>query len=210
MRLAADGQRMVSRESSLGSRARRVFDQMRADLAVIHPCLWLDGSGRHGDPVGWTMLLAPGSQEPASAVSDLCGVAWELADLPVQGGLQPVVRCLIRHQRDSAAVSRDLREGQAPRVEHRSGKSQPFVEGVIRFEVWPLLRDEPQSWRPWHPELAALPDALEVRLRLADQALQQGLRTSEDWERAAHHPERLPRDQIADFQTIIPLRPDAP
>lgn len=210
MRLAADGHRVVSRDSSLGSGARRVFEQLREDLAVVHPCLWLDGSGRPGDPVGWTMLLAPHSQEPSSAVADLCTVAWELADLPVEGGVEPVVRCLIRHQRDSAAVSRDLREGQAPRVGCRSGKPQPFVEGVIRFEVWPLLRDEPQSWRPWHPELAVLPDALEVRLQLADRALWQALRNSEDWERAAHDPGRMPPDQVADFQTIIPLRSDAP
>lgn len=208
MRMGCDSQQAVTRDASVGREARRIFEQMRLDLMAADQRLWHSGSGGMGDPVGWTFLQSAHRQDPAAAVGDLCAVRYELVDLGAGEGDGSVVRGLKRTVADSAAVQQALEMNGDLLPDDAKIRGEALAEGVLHYEVWPLLRDGPEHWCPWHSELAALPDALEVRLRLAGPALQQRLHSSEDWDRAARWPQRLAQGDFRDYQTIIPLGRD--
>lgn len=197
-------QQHASAEVAMEREARRVFEQLHDDLAVADPQLWHAGSGGVEDPVGWTLLQPRHHQDLLQCIGDLCAVRYEVVDV-AHGESGATVRCLKRSFRESAAVHRALEQGLdlLPRAD--ASCAEVLAEGVVDFEVWPLLSDGPQQWGPWHPELAVMPDALEVRLLLVAPGACGRLRTPEDWDRAARSPSVIPQGELCDHRILIPL-----
>jgi hypothetical protein len=81
---------------------------------------------------------------------------------------------------------------------------------VLDFELWPLLHDGPASWRPWHPELKPIPDAVELRLVLASSELQARLDTAEDWDRARWDLDQFSGNEIHEVRSVIHVGVHAP
>jgi len=204
MRTGGDAQLAVMRQSAMQREARKVFGQLNHDLGAAEARGWCGGSGGVGDPAGWFILGRLLDQRPSSAVGDLCAVDYQLQDVAT-GPDDAVVRCLVRRQHDSGEVYDALRDRDATALWSSKLRGEPLASGVICFELRPLLRDGPAAWRPWHPELSTMPDAVEVGLILASPALQQKLRTREDWDQTRIRLQRLPAQELGRYQLIIAL-----
>jgi len=208
MKSGADDRQTVTCELAWERELSRVVESLSGDLAAAQKHRWHEGRGGDSGVAAWLTLMPLSGQRGEQAIGDLCAVSYGLRDVSV-AGTQRVVRRLMRQQSDSETVHRALRENDEASLWRLGRAAEPLADGVLVFELWPLLADGPASWQPWHPELQVMPDAVEMRLVLASRALQQRLHSAEDWNRAQTNPERFSGVDVREIQTLIHLRIDA-
>lgn len=165
MRLTGEDHTRVTADVGKERDARRILDQLHLDLMAAHQRGW------HAEPdvgdvhAAWFLLRPLASQSAADAVGDLCAVSYALRQQ--DGGQGAGHYHLIRTQHDSAVVQRAIESGQESALWELGGNGDPLSEEVIEFELWPVMQRGADDWQPWHPELRAMPEAVEVRLVLA-------------------------------------------
>jgi len=193
-RVGADYGR-ISGDVGAGREARAAISQLTADAATARPA-----AGQVFEtattPAGWArsrigfLCLQPAlAQSDDRRIGDLCAVTYYVADLATGG---TTVRCVMRGFRDSADTFAAVRDDQPAGLFVPSPRDEPVAFGVVAFEARPLVRAADGSWQDWsppagtatagEPAAAASPQALQLRLVVAQRELLAKLTTSGDWD----------------------------
>ena len=207
LRMSGEQKRSIARSFEWQREAGRVHEVLREDLVSAHGRYWHEGNGEEDCEVGWFSLKSRQAQSVSKSVGNLCAVGYRLVDHQLGGGR--VQRNLLRQQLDSATVFEAIMAGARESLWQVGPEADTLAQGVLLFELWPLLRDDSQTWKPWHCVLSAMPEAVEMRLVLASPELQERLKTSEDWDAACWDMGQLGGDEIHELRSLIVIDPHA-
>ena len=209
IKMGSAEQQEVTRELEWEREASMVVEHLRGDLAVAHRRVWCESGHEDYCQVGWFMIRSKDHQSESEAIGDLCAVGYALRDQRFGSDDDQSVRCLVRLQRDSRSVYEAIRTGNEAEIWRLDQPEEIVANGVLIFELWPMLQEVFNEWRPWHPELRAMPEAVELRLAMASPELQARLRTPEDWDWARANYHQLSGEEVHEVRTLIHLGADA-
>lgn len=201
LRMSGEQKRSIARSFEWQREAQLIHEVLKEDLISAHGRHWHEGNGEEDCEVGWFSLKSRQAQSASKCVGNLCAVGYRLVDQQVGGGR--VQRNLLRQQLDSAEVFEAIMADDRESLWQVGPEAEALAQGVLLFELWPLLRDDSQSWQPWYSVLSAMPEAVELRLVLASPELQERLKTSEDWDAARWDMNQLGGDEVHELRSLI-------
>ncbi|MGA0899923.1 MAG: PulJ/GspJ family protein [Luteolibacter sp.] len=182
------------------------LEQLEDDLASVFGHHWHEGNGSDSCLYAWFSLKPIGAQSQDQAINNLCAVGYTLSE--DDGGFDGRHGQLLRQQKDSLEVFRSLASGRRRDLWQLSVRAEPVMEGVLVFELWPLIRDDESSWQLWHPELREMPDALDLCMVVATPSLRVRLHGAQQWEQARTRIDDLSPAEIRKVRTLIELGSD--
>lgn len=184
---SGDGYQKISNQIANSREARAIINQLSSDLshATFNASQIIETpqSAHPSHHLGFLSLQAPHAQSAQGRIGDLCAVNYYLADL--KSGEQ-TVRCLMRGMRESADTYTALKNQSANSLfEKQPDRDEPIGFGVVSFELQAKAKDTDGQWVDLKAEsgnMTKTPEAIAIRLVVANQSLCAKLKSSDDWD----------------------------